>query len=104
MAGTGRYFPPGTREKRASGVRSAAQTALPEAKAAQIRGETVPLAEVEVFRRTKRKSFRNRILAVPAISPRERGADRLDRVRGLRGKGLRPFWVSNDERAEPSSD
>ena len=43
-------------------------------------------------------------LAGCAISTRERGADRLDQVRGLRGNGLRPFWVSRDERAEPSSD
>jgi phage terminase Nu1 subunit (DNA packaging protein) len=42
-----------------------AQADLAEAKAAQIRGETVPVAEVETFWRSKLKAFRNRVLAVP---------------------------------------
>lgn len=43
-----------------------AQAALAEAKAAQIRGETVAVAEVEQFWRGKLKAFRNRVLAVPS--------------------------------------
>lgn len=42
-----------------------AQATLAEAKAAQIRGETVPVAEVETFWRSKLKAFRNRVLAIP---------------------------------------
>ena len=42
-----------------------AQAALAEAKAAQIRGETVPVADVEQFWRGKLRAFRNRVLAVP---------------------------------------
>jgi phage terminase Nu1 subunit (DNA packaging protein) len=43
-----------------------AQAELAEAKVAQIRGETVPVADVEAFWRSKLKSFRNRVLAVPS--------------------------------------
>jgi hypothetical protein len=34
--------------------------------AAQIRGETVPVAVVETFWRTKPKRFRNRVIAIPS--------------------------------------
>jgi phage terminase Nu1 subunit (DNA packaging protein) len=41
-----------------------AQAALAEAKAGQLRGELVEVAEVESFWRGKLKAFRNRILAI----------------------------------------
>jgi phage terminase Nu1 subunit (DNA packaging protein) len=44
----------------------AAQAALAEAKAGQLRGELVEVAEVESFWRTKLKAFRNRVLAIPS--------------------------------------
>ena len=44
----------------------AAQAALAEAKAAQLRGETVPVAEVEQFWKAKLRAFRNRVLSIPS--------------------------------------
>jgi terminase small subunit / prophage DNA-packing protein len=43
-----------------------AQADLAEAKAAQIRGETLPVAEIEKLWTSKLRAFRNRVLAIPS--------------------------------------
>jgi phage terminase Nu1 subunit (DNA packaging protein) len=43
-----------------------AQADLAEAKAAQLRGETLPVAEIEKLWTSKLRAFRNRVLAIPS--------------------------------------
>jgi phage terminase Nu1 subunit (DNA packaging protein) len=73
-----------------------AQADLAEAKAAQIRGETVPVAEVETFWRSKLKAFRNRVLAVPGRVKEPHGAAERDldaRATGGADRACR-WWLS----------
>jgi phage terminase Nu1 subunit (DNA packaging protein) len=55
-----------------------AQADLAEAKAAQLRGETLPVAEIEKLWTSKLRGFRNRVLAIPSrvkdLSARQRAS------------------------------
>lgn len=55
-----------------------AQADLAEAKAAQLRGETLPVAEIEKLWTSKLRAFRNRVLAIPSrvkdLSARQRAS------------------------------
>jgi phage terminase Nu1 subunit (DNA packaging protein) len=55
-----------------------AQADLAEAKAAQLRGETLPVAEIEKLWTSKLRASRNRVLAIPSrvkdLSARQRAS------------------------------